>query len=73
MEPEDLRMCVKDVQDVNVLLQTSRLKQAWEGIKKAGTLADEAKRKGDVGEDLEALLPRDVLESGAESSGHFTI
>jgi len=66
MEPEDLRLCVKDVQDVNVLLQTSRLRQAWEGIKKAGTLADEAKRKGDVGEDLDTLLPREVLESGAE-------
>jgi len=66
MEPQDLRECIKDVKDINVMLQTSRLKQAWAGIKKAGTLADEAKRKGEAGEDFEALLPRDVLESGAE-------
>ena len=66
MEPEDLRTCVKDIVDINVLLQTSRLKQAWEGIRKAATLADEAKKKGSDGEDLDALLPREVLESGAE-------
>ena len=66
MEPEDLRACVKDVADINVVLQTSRLKQAWQGIKKAGTLADEAKKKGEVGEDFDTLLPREVLECGAD-------
>jgi len=72
MEPENLRACVKDVADINVLLQTSRLKQAWEGIKKAGTLADEAKKKGEVGEDFEALLPRESWRVERRSSGHFT-
>ena len=54
MEPQDLRECIKDIKDINVMLQTSRLKQAWTGIKKAGTVADEAKRKGEAGEDLVA-------------------
>jgi len=66
MEPEDLRTCVKDIEDINVVLQTSRLRQAWEGIKKAAALADEVKRKSDDNEDLDALLPREILESGEE-------
>jgi len=66
MEPEDLRECVKGVADVNVMLQTSRLKQAWQGIKKAGTLADEAKKKVEVGEDFDTLLPREDLDCEAD-------
>ena len=66
MDPEDIRGCVADIKDISVMLQTSRLKQAWLGVKKAGAVADDAKRKGDAGEDFDTLLPREVLESGAE-------
>ena len=69
LETEDIRECVRSVEGVSVVLQTSRLKQAWMSIKKAGDEADDAEKRAAAEEDFDALLPRGVLDEVARLNG----
>ena len=60
--PEDINKIVTAASPANVLLMTSRVRQAWLSIKKSKEDSEGLKRKGLDDPEMEAMLPQEELE-----------
>ncbi len=64
--PEQIRPVVDGIAGLpegKRLIQTARLRQAWEGVSKAQGVAEQSKKKGDDDPDLDTPLQPEVLDS----------
>ena len=59
----DVESIVKDVPEIIIPLQVSRVRQAWEGVKCVRATADLLKRKGIETDDMDTMLPQQQLEN----------